>query len=237
MSNIEWILRNTGIVDIISHSAITIIILLWYNDNVENRREIMIQLIDPKNTYIDDSVKLGENCIIHPNVMIKGNTVIGDNTVIYMGSYIEDSIIGKNNTIYTSYIINSEIGDDNIIGPYANIRPGNHIANQNKIGSFVELKNNDIKNNIKIPHLSYVGDTSIDNHVNIGAGVKVANYDGKEKYRTTIHENVFVGCNSVLVAPVTLCSGSYVAAGSVITNDVPENLLAIARERQININK
>ncbi len=197
----------------------------------------MIQLIDPKNTYIDDIVKIGENCVIHPNVMIKGNTVIGDNTIIFMGSYIEDSIIGKNNTIYTSYIINSKIGDENIIGPYAHIRAGNDIANQNKIGSFVELKNNTIKDNVKIPHLSYVGDTSIDSHVNIGAGVKIANYDGKEKYKTTIQENVFVGCNSVLVAPVTLYHGSYVAAGSVITNDVPVNSLAIARERQINKNK
>lgn len=196
----------------------------------------MSMLIDPKTTYIDDTVILGENCTIYPNVMIKGNSVIGDNTVIYMGSYIEDSIIGKNNIIYTSYIINSAIGDDNMIGPYAHIRAGNRIANQNKIGSFVELKNNDIKNDVKIPHLSYVGDTSVGNHVNIGAGVKVANYDGKEKYRTVIHDKVFVGCNSVLVAPVTLLKESYIAAGSVITENVPEYSLAIARERQINKN-
>lgn len=194
----------------------------------------MTQLLDPKTTYIDDTVLLGENCIIHPNVMIKGDSIIGDNTVIYMGSYIEDSKIGKNNIVYTSYIIGSTIGDDNVIGPYAHIRAGNNIANQNKIGSFVELKNNDIKNNVKIPHLSYVGDTSIDNHVNIGAGVKVANYDGKKKYRTIIQEKVFVGCNSVLVAPITLYHDSYVAAGSVITEDVSEHSLAIARERQIN---
>ena len=151
-----------------------------------------------------------------------------------MGSYIEDSIIGKDNIIYTSYVIKSVIGDGNTIGPYAHIRAGNNIANQNKIGSFVELKNNEIKNNVKIPHLSYVGDASIENHVNIGAGVKVANYDGKKKYRTLIRENVFVGCNSVLVAPVTLDSESYVAAGSVITENVPEHSLAIARQRQIN---
>ncbi len=196
----------------------------------------MSMLMDPKTTYIDDTVILGENCTIYPNVMIKGNSVIGKNTVIYMGSYIEDSIIGENNIIYTSYIMNSAIGDDNVIGPYAHIRAGNHIANKNKIGSFVELKNSDIKNNVKIPHLSYVGDTSVGNHVNIGAGVKVANYDGKEKYRTVIHDKVFVGCNSVLVAPVTLSKESYIAAGSIITENVPEHSLAIARERQINKN-
>lgn len=194
----------------------------------------MIQLLDPKTTYIDDSVVLGENCVIYPNVMIKGSTTIGDNTVIYMGSYIEDSTIGKDNTIYTSYVINSVIGDGNIIGPYAHIRPGNKIANQNKIGSFVELKNSETKDNVKIPHLSYVGDASIGVHVNVGAGVKVANYDGKKKYRTVIQDNVFVGCNSVLVAPVTLNQDSFVAAGSVITEDVPEHSLAIARQRQIN---
>ena len=197
----------------------------------------MLQLLDPKNTYIDESVKIGNNCVIYPNVMIKGNTVIGDDTVIYMGSYIEDSIIGNGNQIYTSYIIKSVIGDGNIIGPYAYIREGNYIENQNKIGSFVELKNSAIKSNVKIPHLSYIGDTSIENFVNIGAGVKVANYDGKNKNRTVIQESVFIGCNSVLVAPVTLYRGSYVAAGSVITKDIPEHFLAIARTRQMNVNK
>lgn len=194
----------------------------------------MIQLLDPKTTYIDDTVKLGDNCIIYPNVMIKGNSSIGDNTIIYMSSYIEDSVIGKNNKIYTSYIIQSEIGDNNTIGPYAHIRRGNQIESFNRIGSFVELKNNDIKSHIHIPHLSYIGDTSVGDYANIGSGVKVANYDGKQKYKTVIQESSFIGCNSVLVAPVTLHRNCYVAAGSTITKDVPEQSLAIARERQIN---
>ncbi len=194
----------------------------------------MANLIDPKTTYIDDTVILGENCTIYPNVMIKGNSKIGDNTTIFMGSYIEDSEIGCNNTIYTSYIISSTVGDGNTIGPYAYMRAGNNVHDNNRIGSFVELKNDTIRCNVKIPHLSYVGDTSIDDNVNIGAGVKVANYDGKEKHKTVIEANTMVGCNSVLVAPVTLYKDSYVAAGSVITQDVPEKSLAIARERQIN---
>ena len=194
----------------------------------------MVNMIDSKTVYIDDTVILGENCTIYPNVMIKGKTTIGDNTVIYMGSYIEDSHIGKNNIIYTSYIVNSNLGDNNVIGPYAHIREGNDIKDNNKIGSFVELKNDTIQCNVKIPHLSYIGDTSIESGVNIGAGVKTANYNGKEKKHTEIQSDVFIGCNAVLVAPVTLCKDSYVAAGSVITQDVPEKSLAIARERQIN---
>ncbi len=194
----------------------------------------MAILLDSKTTYIDNHVVLADDCVIHPNVMIKGNTKIGSGTVVYMGSYIEDSIIGKNNTIYTSYIIGSTIQDNNVIGPYAYLRQGNSIEDNTKIGSFVELKNNEISSHVKIPHLSYIGDTKVGENCNIGAGVKVANYDGKKKYQTIIEDHVFIGCNSVLVAPVKLCQSSYIAAGSVIIEDVPEKSMAIARERQIN---
>lgn len=194
----------------------------------------MYKIIDKATTYIDDSVVISEGCIIYPNTTILGNTTIGENTVIYPSSFIEDSIIGSNNTIYTSYILKSEIGDNNVIGPYAHVRPGNKIKDNNKIGSFVEIKNSELDNHVKIPHLSYVGDSIVASNVNIGAGVKVANYDGKNKFKTYIEEETFVGCNSVLVAPVTLHRGSFVAAGSTITKDVPEGALAIARERQIN---
>lgn len=194
----------------------------------------MHKLIDEKTTYIDESVIIGDGCIIYPNTTILGNTKIGNNTIIYPSSYIEDSIIGENNIIYTSYVIKSEIGNGNVIGPYAHIRPGNKIKDNNKIGSFVEIKNSEIMGNSKIPHLSYVGDTFIGCGVNIGAGVKVANYDGKNKFQTHINDGAFIGCNSVLVAPVELHPNCFVAAGSTITKDVPEGALAIARERQIN---
>lgn len=197
----------------------------------------MYKIIDDATTYIDDTVVIGEGCIIYPNTTILGNTKIGNDTIIYPSSFIEDSIIGYNNIVYTSYIIKSEIGNNNIIGPYAHIRPGNKIKDNNKIGSFVEIKNSEVENNVKIPHLSYVGDSIVDSNVNIGAGVKVANYDGKNKFKTFIQEGSFVGCNSVLVAPVTLHKRSFIAAGSTITKDVPEGALAIARERQINKEK
>jgi bifunctional UDP-N-acetylglucosamine pyrophosphorylase/glucosamine-1-phosphate N-acetyltransferase len=194
----------------------------------------MYTIIDKNNTYIDDTVVIGEGCVIHPNVMLVGNTVIGENTTIYMGSYIENAIIGSFNKIYTSYIIDSKIGNRNTIGPYANIRAGNVMADHNRIGSFVEMKNNSIKNEVKIPHLSYIGDAIIDDEVNIGAGAIIANSDGKRKNQTFIKEGVFIGSNAVLVAPLLLHKKSFVAAGSVITKDVPENNLAIARGRQEN---
>ena len=194
----------------------------------------MYKIIDKDTTYIDDNVVIGTGCIIYPNTTILGNTTIGDNTIIYPSSFIEDSTIGSNNIIYTSYILKSEIGNNNVVGPYAHVRPGNKINDNNKIGSFVEIKNSELDNHVKIPHLSYVGDSIVESNVNVGAGVKVANYDGKNKFKTHIQEDTFIGCNAVLVAPVTLHKRSFIAAGSTITEDVPEGTLAIARERQIN---
>ncbi len=193
-----------------------------------------MKLIDEKNTYISDSVIIGENTIIYPNVTIEGETIIGNDCIIHSGSYIKDSNIGDNNIIYSSYIIESKIGNDNEIGPFANIRPNNDIKNNIKIGSFVELKNSTIDSNTKIPHLSYVGDGIIGANVNIGCGVVTANYDGKNKHKTVIEDNVFVGCNSSLVAPLKIHKNSFVAAGSTVTEDVNENALCIARARQVN---
>lgn len=193
-----------------------------------------MKLIDERSTYIDEKVIIGEGTIIYPNVTIEGSTVIGNNCVIHNGSYIKDSTIGDNNTIYSSYVIESKIGNNNQIGPFANIRPNNNIKDNIKIGSFVELKNSIIESNTKIPHLSYVGDAEVGSNVNIGCGVITANYDGKNKHKTIIEDHVFVGCNSNLIAPVTLHKNSLIAAGSTVTEDVNENALCIARARQVN---
>ena len=196
----------------------------------------MINIIDRNNTYIANTVKIGDNCTIYPNVYIEGNTVIGDNTIIYMGSYIKDSIIGSNNTIFTSYILNSKIGSNNQIGPYAYIREDNEIGDNNRLGSFVEFKANKIGNGNKIPHLSFIGDSTVNNNVHIGCGVitvnKKANSKTGERENTVILDNSFIGCNSNLIAPVTIGNSAVVGAGSTITDDVPDNSLAIARERQ-----
>lgn len=196
----------------------------------------MLNIIDKNSTFIADTVTIGDNCTIYPNVVIEGNTIIGNNTTIYMSSYIKDSIIGDNNTIYTSYIINSKLGDNNEIGPYANIRNDNIIGNNNRLGSFVELKENKIGNSNKIPHLSFIGNATINDNVHIGCGAITVNkkVDSKEGERESINilDNAFVGCNVNLLAPLTLGENSVVAAGSTIDTDVPDDALAIARERQ-----
>lgn len=196
----------------------------------------MITIIDSKNTYISENAKLGDNCVIYPNVVIEGNTVIGDNTTIYMSSYIKDSVIGKNNVIYTSYIIDSKIGDNNQIGPYANIRSGNDIGSSNRLGSFVELKENSIGNGNKIPHLSFIGNAIVKENVHIGCGSITVNkkFDSKigERETTIIEDNSFIGCNVNLLAPLKIGMGSVIAAGSTITDNVPDNALAVARTRQ-----
>ena len=196
----------------------------------------MTKFIDEKNTYIDDSVQIGENCIIYPNVYIEGNTIIGDNTVIYPGTFIRDSIIGKCNNIYSSHIFDSKIGDNNNVGPYTYMRNGNTIGDDNRLGSYSEFKNNIIGNGNQIPHLSYLGDAEVGNDVEIGCGVVTVNwpinYPFDKKEKTIIHDNSFIGCNSNLLAPLTLGRNSVVGAGSTITEDVPDNALAIARERQ-----
>ena len=196
----------------------------------------MVTIIDKNNTYIANTVKIGDNCIIYPNVVIEGNTTIGDNTIIYMSSYIKNSIIGKNNTIYTSYIIDSNIGDNNEIGPYAYLRKGNNIGDYNRLGCYVELKENKIGNSNKIPHLSYIGNTTVKNNVHVGCGTitvnKKVNSQVGERENTLILDNSFIGCNVNLLAPLTIGKDSVVAAGSTITDDVPDNALAVARSMQ-----
>ncbi|MDD4608206.1 MAG: DapH/DapD/GlmU-related protein [Bacilli bacterium] len=193
-----------------------------------------MKLIDESNTYIDSKVIIGENTVIYPNVVIEGSSIIGDNCTIYSGSIIKDAKIGNNNIIYSSHIIQSTIGNNNEIGPYANIRPNNIINDYIKIGSFVELKNSTINDHTKIPHLSYIGDSEVGSNVNVGCGVITANYDGKNKNKTVIKDNVFIGCNSNLVAPITLHENCLIGAGSTVTEDVYENQLCIARARQVN---
>lgn len=193
----------------------------------------MIKYIDANNTYIDQSVKIGDGTTIYPNVMLEGETRIGRNCIIHMGCYIKDSVIGDNTIIYSSHIEDSKIGRDCQIGPYTHIRHDNIIENEVKVGSFVEIKNNTIGTKSRIPHLSYIGDASIGENVNISCGVITANFDGKKKNRTIIEDNAFIGCDVNLIAPITIEQNSIVGAGSTITADVPNDSIAIAREKTV----
>lgn len=188
---------------------------------------------DIENTYIDEEVEIGKNTIIYPNVHIKGYTKIGNECIIYSNTNITNSNIGDNVSIKESYVTDSTIENNVTIGPYANIRPNTYLTDSVHIGNFVEVKNSKIGYNSKCGHLSYIGDTTIGDKVNIGAGTITCNYDGIKKHKTTIGDNSFIGSNSIIVSPVNIGKNVVTAAGSVITKDVKDYSLAFGRSKQV----
>lgn len=193
-----------------------------------------VTIIDSLNTYIDSDVEIGRDTVIYPGTTIKGQTSIGEDCVIGPNTEIENCQIGNETVIRQSVAHSSSIGSQVNIGPFAHIRPESSISDDVKIGNFVEIKKAQFGKGSKASHLSYIGDAEVGSNVNLGCGSITVNYDGKNKYLTKIEDGVFVGCNSNLVAPVTIGKGAYVAAGSTITQDVPEEALSIARARQVN---
>ena len=194
-----------------------------------------VTIIDPNNTYIGVDVKIGQDTIIYPGNVIEGDTVIGESCVIYPNSRVNNSIIEEGVEIQSSVILDSKIGKNTTVGPFAYIRPESNIGNSVRIGDFVEIKKSTIGDNTKVSHLTYIGDAEGGTSCNFGCGTVVVNYDGKKKHKTKIGNNVFIGCNTNLVAPVEVKDNSYTAAGSTITKEVPEGSLAVARARQKNI--
>ncbi len=192
-----------------------------------------VTIVDPQNTYISEGCKIGADTIILPGTIIDGETVIGEDCVIGPNANITGCKIGNGTVINASTATNSTIGSGVNMGPYAYVRPGCNIADNVKVGDFVEVKNSNIDEGTKIAHLTYVGDSDVGKNVNFGCGTVTVNYDSVKKHRTTIGDGAFIGCNSNLVAPVTVGAGAYTAAGSTITEDVPDNALAIARNRQL----
>lgn len=188
-----------------------------------------VTLINPASTYIGADVVIGSDTIIYPNVVLEGATVIGSDNVIGMNCRFVDSIIGDNNDIQSTTIVESTVGNGCKIGPMAYLRPGTVLADQVKIGDFVEVKKSKIGTGTKIPHLSYVGDAVVGSSVNIGCGTITCNYDGVNKYQTTIKDNAFIGSNTNLVAPVVVEEKAFIGAGSTITKDVPADTLAVVR--------
>ncbi|MDQ0204341.1 bifunctional UDP-N-acetylglucosamine diphosphorylase/glucosamine-1-phosphate N-acetyltransferase GlmU [Pectinatus haikarae] len=196
-----------------------------------------VTIMDPDTTYVDSDVKIGRDTIIYPSTWIEGDSVVGAECEIGPCSRFCDTSIGSGSVISFTYAHQCEIGADVTMGPYVHLRPNTKIADRAHIGNFVEVKNSNIGEGTKLPHLSYIGDSDIGTGVNMGCGCITVNYDGKKKYRTTIEDNAFVGCNSNLVAPVKVGKGSYIGAGSTITKDVPAGELAVGRARQTNIAK
>ncbi|MBC2309189.1 bifunctional UDP-N-acetylglucosamine diphosphorylase/glucosamine-1-phosphate N-acetyltransferase GlmU [Listeria welshimeri] len=200
----------------------------------DNHMRNGVTLVNPENTYIDIDVKIGQDTVIEPGVMLRGNTVIGDDCVISSGSEIANSVIGERVHVRNSSIFESKVGDDVQIGPYAHLRPESDIHNHVKIGNYVETKKAIVGEGTKLPHFIYMGDAEIGKNVNVGCGSIAVNYDGKNKAKTIIGDDVFVGCNSNLIAPVKVGNRAFIAAGSTITKDVPEDALGIARAKQEN---
>ena len=193
-----------------------------------------VEMMDPSAVYVEETVTVGEGTLLLPGTILRGNTVVGRNCEIGPNTMLKDCTVGDGAVINSSQCNESEIGPGAHVGPFAYIRPGCTVGADVKVGDFVELKNSTIGEGTKISHLTYVGDSDVGGHCNFGCGTVTVNYDGKKKYRTTIGDRCFIGCNSNLVAPVTLGDGAYTAAGSTITDDVPPHNLAVARARQVN---
>ncbi|MFD2831621.1 bifunctional UDP-N-acetylglucosamine diphosphorylase/glucosamine-1-phosphate N-acetyltransferase GlmU [Corticicoccus populi] len=191
-----------------------------------------VTLMDPKAAYIDKNVTIGEDTVIYPNVVLRGTTTIGSNVTITNGSEITDSVISDEAVIKQSVVTDSKVGSSAAVGPFAQLRPGTVLGEEVKIGNFVEVKKADIEDGAKVSHLSYIGDASVGARTNIGCGSITVNYDGVNKFKTTIGQDAFIGCNTNLVAPVTVGNRAFIAAGSTITDEVPSDSLAIARSRQ-----
>lgn len=192
-----------------------------------------VTIIDTDSTYIDSGVVIGADTVILPGCMISGKTVIGSNCVIGPQTGISDSTIGDRTSVKKSEVIKSIVGEDTNVGPYAYLRPNSSIGNECKIGDFVEVKNASFGDGSKASHLSYIGDAQVGERVNIGCGVVFVNYDGKNKFKSVVEDDAFIGSNSNLVAPVVVKKDAFIATGSTITDDIPAGSLGIARQRQV----
>ena len=194
-----------------------------------------VTLIDPKTTYIGIEVEIGKDTVIYPNNIIEGNTIIGENCLIMQNCRIKDCIIEAGVDIQSSVVLESKIGENTTVGPFAYIRPETIIGKGARIGDFVEIKKSTIGDGTKVSHLTYIGDAEVGNECNFGCGTVVVNYDGEKKYKTIIGNNSFIGCNTNLISPAKVGDNTYIAAGSTITSEIKEGELAIARAKQRNI--
>ena len=193
-----------------------------------------VTIVDPASTYVEADVTAEPDAMIHPMTVIEGRTTLGAGCQVGPSSWIKDSVIGPRARVFMSHVDQAMIGEGSRCGPFANLRPGTVLETQVKVGNFVEVKNAVLSQQVSVSHLTYIGDASVGPRTNIGAGTITCNYDGFKKSRTTIGADAFVGSNSTLVAPVNIANRAMIAAGSVVTRDVPEGALAVGRGRQEN---
>jgi bifunctional UDP-N-acetylglucosamine pyrophosphorylase / glucosamine-1-phosphate N-acetyltransferase len=194
-----------------------------------------VTIINPAATVIDADVTIGADTVIAPFTSLQGRTAIGSGTTIGPNSTLIDATVGDGAKVLHSYVTGAVIGDKVSVGPFAYLRPGTILREGSKAGTFVEIKNSDVGKGTKVPHLSYIGDADIGEETNLGASTITANYDGYRKHRTTIGSRVKTSVDTTFVAPVSIGDDAFTAAGSVITTDVPDGALGVARSRQTNI--
>jgi bifunctional UDP-N-acetylglucosamine pyrophosphorylase/glucosamine-1-phosphate N-acetyltransferase len=194
-----------------------------------------VTIVDPASTDIDVDVEVAADAVIAPFSSLHGGTRVGAASTIGPASTLIDATVGEQSRVIHSYLVEAVVGDRVSVGPFAYLRPGTVMREGSKAGTFVELKNTEVGPRSKVPHLSYIGDAEIGEDTNLGASTITANYDGARKHRTTIGDRVKTSVDTTLVAPVTVGDEAYTAAGSVITKDVPEGALGVARARQENI--
>ena len=194
-----------------------------------NERHLLagVSMADPSTAYIEPTVELAPDVFLEPNVVLRGGTRVGEGTTIGAGSQVFDSVIGRDCRIWASVVESSEVADDVRIGPFSHLRPGSVIGRGARLGNYAEVKNSRLGEGVQQHHMSYLGDADVGPRTNVGAGTITANYDGRNKHRTTIGERVFLGVDTMLVAPVTIGDGAKTGAGAVVTKDVPEGKLAV----------
>jgi len=196
-----------------------------------------VTMRDPSQVYIEEGVLIGRDTEIEPGTVICGKTVIGEGCRILGNTRLINAVIGDDCEILSSVIVDSQVGNDVHIGPFSNLRPGTVLGEGCRVGDFMELKNAKIGKGTKMAHLSYIGDATMGENCNVGCGVTFANYDGKEKYQSSVGDNCFLGCNVNLVAPVVVEDGAYIAAGTTVTKHVTKDALCIGRVKQSEISE
>lgn len=206
----------------------------WYQHRINQHwMNEGVTLLDPTSTYISLDTEIEQDVTIYPNVNIKGKSFIKEGATIYPNSWIENSVIGQNSVIDASKIVDSEVKNDVVIGPFSHLRMHSIVDDKVRIGNFVELKNTHMKEKARSAHLTYLGDSEIGEDVNIGCGVVTVNYDGKNKFKTIVKDHAFVGSNSNLIAPITIGEYAVVAAGSTVSDDVKDNSMVIERAQLV----
>ncbi len=201
--------------------------------NIGRQQDNGVLILDPERTVIEGDVTIGEGTVVYAGNTLQGATSIGRDCVLYPNNRMQNAIVGDGTTVESSVLLDCQIGSGATVGPYAYLRPQSRIGDRCRIGDFVEVKNSSIGDGTKVSHLTYVGDSDLGREINLGCGVVFVNYDGKTKNRSQVEDHAFIGCNCNLVAPVHIGKNAYLAAGSTVAEDVPEDALFIARSRGV----